>query len=87
MDVIFISEEKDCNYCYAVIKVDPMVKEAIQSIGNRLYIGMGSCKVVERYHLLQCYKCQKFGHKEGTNYCPLKNTENLTFSHSNHVIL
>ena len=40
----------------------------------KLYIGLSICKVTERYHILQCYACQKFGHRKGTEKCQLFNT-------------
>ena len=74
-DIIFINDEKDENYSYAVIKVDPEIKEAIVSQGNKLFIGLSSCKVTDRYHILQCYKCQEFGHKVGSSKCTLEGSE------------
>ena len=31
--------------------------------------------VYERYHLIQCYQCQGFGHKKGSSNCKLKGTD------------
>lgn len=75
LDIIFINDEKDVDYSYAVIKTDPEVKDAIFAQGHRLYIGLSSCKVTERYHILQCYQCQQFGHKKGSDLCTLNGVE------------
>ena len=74
-EVVFINDEKDNKYSFAIIKVDPEIKQAIENMGNKIYIGMSCCKITERYHLTQCYKCQRFGHKKESNRCPLYNTE------------
>ena len=74
-EIIFINDEKDQNYAYAVVKVDTKIKEAINSQGNKIYIGLSSCKVTDRYHLIQCYKCQEFGHVKGSTNCNLYNME------------
>ena len=86
-ELIFISDEKDKDFSYAIIKVDPCIKDEIQNVGNRLYIGLSSCKVSERYHILQCYKCQRFGHKRGSKQCPLDNSDEETclYCASNHL--
>ena len=36
---------------------------------------MQSHYVTDHYHLQQCYKCQKFGHKVGSEHCKLKDDE------------
>jgi hypothetical protein len=75
LDVIFVNDERDNKYCYAVIKVDECIKNAIVSQGMKIYLGLSSCRVSERYHLLQCYQCQEFGHKKGSTECKLHKSE------------
>ena len=67
--------------------MDLMIKDEIMKLGNKLFIGLSSCKVTERYHLLQCYRCQSFGHKRGSNQCSLENTDNevCLYCASNHL--
>ena len=86
-ELIFISDEKDKEFSYTIIRVDSCIKDEIQNAGNRLYIGLSSCKVIHRYHILQCYKCQQFGHKRGSNNCPLANTDEeiCLYCASNHI--
>ena len=33
---------------------------------------MRSHRVESHFHVLQCFKCQKFGHRAGSEQCPLK---------------
>ena len=74
-EVIFVSKTKDSNFVYAVVRVDPEIKTAIQNNENRLYLGLSTCKVTSQYHLVQCYSCQKFGHKRGSEKCTVKSTD------------
>ena len=73
-EIIFVNDERDEQYCYAVVKVDEEIKNIILSHGRRVYLGFTSCRVTEQFHILQCYACQKFGHKMGSKECKLLNT-------------
>ena len=46
----------------AVVKVEKVIYEQIKSLKYQLYIDFSRCQVFDRYHLTQCYRCQKFGH-------------------------
>ena len=58
-----------------MLRVDPTIKNEIDKLGKRIFIGLSACKVIDRYHILQCYKCQQFGHKKGSSNCPLINSD------------
>ena len=77
----------DENFCYAIIKVDPDIKKVLFSQGNKVYIGMSSCRVTNRYHIVQCYKCQEFHHKKGSPNCTLKDSEKVVclYCSSDHL--
>ena len=73
-EIVFIKEGKESSdYTFAVAKVDPMVQKVIKNNGNKIFLDLTSCLVTDRYHLIQCYTCQKFGHKSGSPHCLLKN--------------
>lgn len=74
LDVIFINDETNLNHCYAVMKVDNDIKNAISAQGMNIYIGLSRCNVSDRYHLVQCFSCQNFGHRKNSDKCPLFNT-------------
>ena len=56
----------------AVIKMSPDVRNAIARSGNRVFLGLTSCRAFDRFWATQCRHCQKF---DQTKYrCPAKNT-------------
>ena len=40
--------------------------------GNRVFLGLTSCRAFDRFWATQCRHCQKFGHTK--DRCPAKNT-------------
>ena len=54
----------------AVLKMSSNIRKAISDNGDKLYISLKRCKVVDRFHIRQCYHCQKPGHMSGE--CPAK---------------
>ena len=81
LEVIFIDGE----YNYAVLKVSPEIREIVMRDG-RIFIDMQAHHVKDRLHLTQCYSCQKYGHKQGSDFCPHKGTSNevCKFCAGNH---
>ena len=43
------------------IKVSPVIRDFLLKAG-RIYVGNVMCSVIDRFHLKQCFKCQKIGH-------------------------
>ena len=74
-EILFIKEDpRHLNFSYAVAKVDKEVYDAIRLLKFQIYIDFGRCRVSDRFRVIQCYGCQKFGHVK--NNCPL-NAQNL----------
>ena len=71
LDVLFIDAQKR----FGIIKVSPEVRNVIMKV-SAVYIGMRSHHVKDQYYLTQCFCCQQFGHKQGSEHCPLKGTTN-----------
>ena len=46
----------------ANVCVSNNVRQFIENIGDRLYIGLQSCKVHDHFFVKRCNNCQKFGH-------------------------
>ena len=55
----------------AVLKMSPEVRNAIARSGNRVFLGLTSCRAFDRFWATQCRHCQKFGHTK--DRCPAKN--------------
>ena len=72
LSVIFIDKKHN----FAVLKVTPDVREVIMKRA-RLFVGMSSLFVSDHYHVERCYACQQFGHKQGSESCPAKNSHEV----------
>ena len=64
-EILFINED----HHFAVIKTTEKIRQVIKNKGNRLFLNLTSCNVKDDFHLLQCFKCQKFGHKVDSPHC------------------
>ena len=86
-EILFINDNKEQKYSFVVAKVDPLVKDYMIKNGNKVYVGLSACRVSDRVHLLQCYTCQQFGHKVGSDRCPLKgkDTHVCLYCSDNHM--
>ena len=61
--VMFIkSNTSSSDKCSAVVKLSCKIREAIRSNRNRIFIGITSCRVYDRFFVKRCNKCQEFGH-------------------------
>ena len=61
LDVIVINKLLN----FAILKVTPMIRRLLIKRG-RLFLGMHSIKVRDHFQPLQCYACQQYGHKLGS---------------------
>ena len=46
----------------AALKMSASIRKVIYNNDNKMYISLSRCRVVDRYHILQCYHCQRPGH-------------------------
>ena len=77
VDVVFIHEPSTKEFYggYAVIRVDPRIREEIIKNRRRIYIDTTSYYMKDQIHVTQCFACQSFGHKKGSPHCPLTSTD------------
>lgn len=45
-----------------VVKLSCKIRDSIRSNRNRVFIGITSCRVYDRFFVKRCNKCQEFGH-------------------------
>ena len=82
-EILFI-KEKHQNGNQAVVKVDPEILNALNNLKKIrktnavIFIQNSACRFYNRFHILQCYQCQSFGHRKGTPSCPLASTNRNT---------
>ena len=64
----------------AVVKVDPEILNVLNNLKKTrktnavIFIQNSACRFYNRFHILQCYQCQSFGHRKGSPSCPLAST-------------
>ena len=76
LDVVFIRESSDdTGYGYAVVRVDPRIREEIIKNQRRIYIGTTSLYAKDQIHVTQCFACQQFGHKKNSKHCKFVDTD------------
>ena len=46
----------------AIVRVSPEIRSVIMKNNGRIYVGLNSCRVFDRFWVTQCYHCQRFGH-------------------------
>lgn len=64
---------------FAVIEVSPKMREAIKNDGDRICVDLERYYVRDRFHVVQCYHCQEYGHMSGSTYCKQKDSEATCF--------
>ena len=62
----------DKNNEFVVIQVSPDIRQAIRQANDKIYLGLGSHRVREHFHVTQCFHCQGLGHKTGSRFCKEK---------------
>ena len=84
-EIMFIKEDsRRPELSYAAAKVDHVVYDAIRAMKYQIFVDFGRCYVRDRFRIIQCYGCQKFGHVKLD--CPLNATNALVcrFCSENH---
>ena len=71
-DILLIEQNyKQKRFSDAAVRVDESVYNAIRAMNFQIFIDFNRCRVTNRFRVIQCYKCQKFGHLRKN--CPSKN--------------
>ena len=60
--VLFVKKSTHHGNYTAVARVSIGIRNALKSSGNRVFLGVTSCKVYDRFYVKRCNKCQEYGH-------------------------
>lgn len=62
---VFVDKEKK----FAVVQMSPEIRESIRSKQDKVFLGFHCFPVRDRFHVVQCYHCQGFGHMARDGDC------------------
>ena len=68
LEVVLIQESSK----FAILKMCSDIRSLIVKNGYKLFLDLTAHTVKDHLHLMQCYACQKFGHKAGSSACSKK---------------
>ena len=57
---------------FAVLQVSPEVRRVIASNKDKIFLKLRQHSVRDRFHVVQCFHCQEFGHVAGSMRCTKK---------------
>ena len=57
---------------FAVLQVTPEIRNVIAQKGDKVFLKLRQYWVRDRYHVVQCFHCQEFGHVAGSIRCTKK---------------
>ena len=60
---------------FAVVQVTPEIRNVIAQKGDKVFLKLRQYSVRDRYHVVQCFHCQEFGHVAGSIRCTKKDGE------------
>ena len=69
---------------FAVIQMSPEVRKLVAESKEKINLGLRQHVVRNRYHVIQCYSCQSFGHMSGADSCPRNSDPRCCFCAGSH---
>ena len=75
LKMVFLDKDKK----FAVIQVSPKIREAIRGEDDKICLDLQQHHVRDRFHVIQCYHCQGYGHTSRSNYCKQKDSAPTCF--------
>ena len=63
IEIFAVRPLKNNAECFqAFANVSKVLREGLHYFGNKVTIGLSTCKIYDRYHIKRCNNCQNFGH-------------------------
>ena len=79
-DIYIKSSSTRQKYSQINMTISEKMRKLISNRGNRLYIGLKSCRIVDRKYISRCYRCHEHGHLalkcDNTSCCGYCSSEN-----------
>ena len=61
--VVFTRKSKEGNNkCQVVIRVSEDIRDSMKQSGNRIFLDLTSHRVMDRFYIKRCNRCQQYGH-------------------------
>ena len=64
---------------FGVIEVSTDIREAIRKNSDKVCLGLERYTVKDRFHVIQCYHCQEYGHTSKSDFCKSKEDDPTCF--------
>ena len=48
-----------------LFSISKALRDLFENYNDKVFIGLHSCKIYERFYVKRCYRCQKYGHYIG----------------------
>ena len=68
---------------FGVLQVSPAIREVVRKNNDRVCIGLQMYNVKDRFHVVQCYNCQGFGHT--SSFCKKKDNPTCFYCGEAHM--
>jgi hypothetical protein len=80
--VVFLDKKtKD----FAVLQVSSRIRQCLRESGDWIHVDLRQHRVRDRYHVVQCFDCQEYGHMSGSPYCKKKSTPVCSYCAGSHT--
>ncbi len=79
--VVFLDRK---NKNFAVLQVSARIRQSLKEAGDWIHVDLRQHRVRDRYHVLQCFDCQEFGHTSESPHCKERGTSVCYYCAGSH---
>ena len=70
LSLLFVKQKDQNEHKVAVLKMAPEIRKTVNETGGYVYLGLSRCRAYDRFWVMQCFHCQRFGYI--ATKCPSK---------------